>query len=60
MGIASRDSGMMREASRLAAAGGELGNPDAIRLLQIPHSAQDVEGVLQGSIRNSPRKRRAN
>jgi truncated hemoglobin YjbI len=36
---------MMREASRLAAAG-ELGNSDAIRLLQIPHSTKDVQEVL--------------
>ena len=47
MGIASRDSGMMREASLLAAAGGELGNSDAIRLLQVPHSTEDVKDVLQ-------------
>ena len=40
------DSGMMREASRLAAAGGELGHSDAIRLLRIPHSTEDVEDVL--------------
>ena len=46
MGIAIRDSGVMREASRLAAAAGELGNSDAIRLLQIPHCTEDVEGVL--------------
>ncbi len=36
---------MMREASRLAAAG-ELGNSDAIRLLQIPHRTEDVQEVL--------------
>jgi hypothetical protein len=36
---------MMREASRLAAAG-ELGNSDTIRLLQIPHSKEDVQEVL--------------
>ncbi len=35
----------MREASRLAARG-ELGNSDAIRLLQIPHCKEDVENVL--------------
>ena len=47
MGIAIRNGGMMmQEASRLAAAGGELGNSDAIRLLQIPHCVKDVEGVL--------------
>ena len=42
-----RDSTMMREASRLAAARGELGNSDAIRLLQIPHGTEDVEHVLR-------------
>jgi hypothetical protein len=36
---------MIREASRLAAAG-ELGNSDAIRLLQIPHSKEDVQEAL--------------
>ena len=41
------DSAMMREASRLAAVGNELGNTDAIRLLQIPHSVKDVEDVLR-------------
>ena len=41
----TRNSGMMREASRLAAAG-ELGNTDTIRLLQIPHSKEDVQEVL--------------
>jgi cytochrome P450 len=46
VGKAIRNSEMMREASRLAAAG-ELGNSDAIRLLQIPHSKEDVQGVLQ-------------
>jgi truncated hemoglobin YjbI len=47
MGIAVRDSSMMREASRLAAGSGELGNTDAIRLLQIPHRREDTEAVLQ-------------
>lgn len=45
MGTAIRDSAMMREASRLAAAG-DLGNSDAIRLLQIPHRPEDVQEVL--------------
>jgi cytochrome P450 len=45
VGTAIRSSGMIREASRLAAAG-ELGNSDAIRLLQIPHSKEDVQEVL--------------
>jgi cytochrome P450 len=45
VGTAIRNSGMMREASRLAAAG-ELGNSDIIRLLQIPHSKEDVQEVL--------------
>src|SRR5438309_11361655 len=35
----------MREASRLAAAG-DLGNSDAIRLLQIPKRTEDVQEVL--------------
>ena len=46
MGAATRSSGMIREASRLAAAG-ELGNSDVIRLLQIPHSKEDVQEVLR-------------
>ena len=46
MGTATRSSGMIREASRLAAAG-ELGNSDVIRLLQIPHSKEDVQEVLR-------------
>lgn len=41
------DSAMMREAAKLAAVGHELGNTDAIRLLQIPHSVKDVEDVLR-------------
>jgi truncated hemoglobin YjbI len=45
LGTAIRDSAMMREASRLAAAG-ELGNSDAIRLLQMPHTIEDVQEVL--------------
>jgi hypothetical protein len=43
---AIRNTAMMREAVRLAAAG-ELGNSDAIRLLQIPHSTKDVQEVLR-------------
>ena len=39
------NSAMMREATRLAASG-ELGNSDAIRLLQIPHSTKDVQELL--------------
>ena len=46
MGTAIRSSGMIREAARLAAAG-ELGNSDVIRLLQIPHSKEDVQEVLR-------------
>jgi hypothetical protein len=42
---AIRNSGMMLEAIRLAQ-DGELGNSDAIRLLQIPHSTEDVKDVL--------------
>jgi len=48
---------MMREASRLAAARGELGNSDAIRLLQIPHSSEDVLDVIQAF--NKPLSREA-
>ncbi|MEP7343810.1 MAG: hypothetical protein ABI877_01025 [Gemmatimonadaceae bacterium] len=36
---------MMQEAARLAS-DGELGNSNAIRLLQIPHSPEDVRDVL--------------
>jgi len=46
LGIAIRDNDMMQEAIRLAA-DGELGNSDAIRLLQIPHSPEDVRRVLR-------------
>ena len=42
---ASRYSSMMQEAIKLAE-DGELGNSDAIRLLQIPHRPEDVKGVL--------------
>ena len=41
------NSAVMREASRLAAVGHGLGTTDAIRLLQIPHSARDVEEVIR-------------
>lgn len=46
MGAAIRRNAMMEEAIRLAA-DGELGNSDAIRLLQIPHRPGDVKEVLQ-------------
>src|SRR5271154_4411141 len=42
---AMRGSRMMREAIGLAE-DGELGNSDAIRLLELPHSAVDVKDVL--------------
>jgi hypothetical protein len=42
---ATRYRGMMQEAIRLAE-DGELGNSDAIRLLQIPHRPEDVKEVL--------------
>jgi hypothetical protein len=42
---ATRYGGMMQEAIRLAE-DGELGNSDAIRLLQIPHRPGDVKEVL--------------
>jgi truncated hemoglobin YjbI len=45
LGTAIRDSAIMREAGRLAAAG-ELGNSDAIRLLQIPHTIEDIQEIL--------------
>jgi hypothetical protein len=47
MGHHSRDSAMMQDASRLAAAGSELGNADAIRLLQVRHSTEDVQDLLR-------------
>jgi truncated hemoglobin YjbI len=46
LGAAIRDNAMMQEAIRLAA-DGELGNSDAIRLLQVPHRPEDVKEVLQ-------------
>ena len=58
MGTAIRDGGMMREASRLATAG-ELGNSDAIRLLQIPHSTKDVQEVLQAFEQQMSREARS-
>ena len=42
---AIRSQAMMQEAIRLTR-DGELGNSDAIRLLQIPHSPEDVRDVL--------------
>lgn len=45
LGTAIRDNAMMQEATRLAT-DGELGNSDAIRLLQIPHCPEDVRAVL--------------
>jgi hypothetical protein len=42
---AIRDNRMMQEAIKLAK-DGELGNSDAIRLLQIPHCPEDVKEVL--------------
>jgi hypothetical protein len=45
MESAIRTGRMMQEAIRLAE-DGELGNSDAIRLLQIPHSPDDVRQVL--------------
>jgi hypothetical protein len=46
MATAIRDSDIMREASRLVAALGQLGNSDVIQLLRIPHSATDIEALL--------------
>jgi len=45
MGIAIRTDGMLQEAVKLAK-DGEIGNSDAIRLLQIPHGPEDVKAVL--------------
>ena len=42
---AIRNNAMMQEAIKLAK-DGELGNSDAIRLLQIPHRPEDVKDVL--------------
>jgi hypothetical protein len=42
---AIRDNRVMQEAIKLAK-DGELGNSDAIRLLQMPHSTQDIKDVL--------------
>lgn len=42
---ALRHKDVMHEAIRLAA-DGELGNSDAIRLLQMPHSADDIKQIL--------------
>jgi truncated hemoglobin YjbI len=42
-----RDSPIMQEAQRLAKAGGGLGNSDAIALLHIPHSSEDVLEILR-------------
>ncbi len=43
---AARGNAMMQEAIRLAA-DGELGNSDAIRLLQIPHCPEEVKDILR-------------
>ena len=45
MGTTARHNSMMQEATKLAK-DGELGNSDAIRLLQIPHRPEDVKEVL--------------
>jgi len=47
MATAIRDSDIMREATRLVAAVGQLGNSDVFQLLRMPHSAEDIEAVLQ-------------
>jgi len=41
-----RDGAILEEAAKLAA-DGELGNSDAIRLLQLPHSREDLRTVLE-------------
>src|SRR5262245_55318209 len=40
-----RDSAILEEAAKLAS-DGELGNSDAIRLLQFPHRQEDVRAIL--------------
>jgi hypothetical protein len=45
MGIAMRGESIMREAERLAK-DGEIGNSNAIQLLQIPHSPEDLKQLL--------------
>ena len=45
MGTATRSSQVMQEAVKLAR-DGEIGNSNAIRLLQLPHSPKDLEEVL--------------
>jgi hypothetical protein len=51
-------SGLMCEATRLAE-DGELGNSDAIRLLQIPHSPEDIKAVLARFDRQLTREARS-
>ena len=46
MGTSSRGSALIDEAARLAG-DGEIGNSDAIRLLQLPHSPEDLRRVLE-------------
>jgi hypothetical protein len=46
MGPTIHNDSMMQEAVKLAA-DGEIGNSDAIRLLQIPHRPEDVKAVLE-------------
>ena len=46
MGTAIRNERVMQEAVKLAR-DGEIGNSNAIQLLQMPHSAEDLEDVLR-------------
>ncbi len=55
---ATRDNRMMQEAVSLAK-DGELGNSDAIRLLQIPHSPDDVVRDVLAKFDKAVRRREA-
>lgn len=46
MGTSIRSSALIEEAASLAA-DGEIGNSDAIRLLHVPHTPEDLHAVLQ-------------
>jgi hypothetical protein len=54
----SRDGRIMQEAIRLAA-DGELGNSDAIALLQIPHAPEELQAVLSRFARQLTREARS-
>lgn len=58
MPLAIRDDRMMREATRLAA-DGEIGNSDAIALLQIPHRPEELKEVLSRFAKQLTREARS-